>query len=71
MKSYHLMGYYHLRAGIDLSHHGSTSVGVSEWPLQPTNIIIATRREFISIDYNLYHNDLVTILPHGSSVQKI
>jgi len=29
---YYLTGLYHLQAGIDPSHHGSTSVGAPEWP---------------------------------------
>jgi hypothetical protein len=32
MKGYYLMGFYNLRAEIDPSHHGSTSVGAPEWP---------------------------------------
>jgi len=32
MKGSYLMGCYHVKAWIDLSHHGSTSVGAPEWP---------------------------------------
>jgi len=32
MKDFYLTGFYHLQDGIDVSHHGSTSVSASEWP---------------------------------------
>jgi len=32
MKGYYPMGFYHLPAGITLSHHGLTTVGAPEWP---------------------------------------
>jgi hypothetical protein len=31
MKGYYPMGFYHLPAGITLSHHGLTTVGAPEW----------------------------------------
>jgi len=41
------------------------------FPSQSTSIIIATKGEFLSIDNNSYHKDLVTILPHGRSAQEM
>jgi len=32
MKGYYLTGFYYLQDEINLSHHGSTSVGSPEWP---------------------------------------
>jgi hypothetical protein len=32
MKGYYLTGIYNLQAGINPSHHGSTSIGAPEWP---------------------------------------
>jgi len=40
MKGYYPTGFYHLPAGITLSHHGLTTVGAPEWPLTNCQLTI-------------------------------